>query len=203
VPKKFFAVIESSDQDLNSMSRAPTTDEFRGEIWEAIVHGAGGILYFPQKIGGGFQYDNTPPNLLAEMQTQNARIKSHGKILNLPWNPSSLKWTASSAQLEATWRDDGTNDYFFVLNESASALTDGAMTLTGVSAGVNWLEVIGENRVVPFVNGQVIDSFTPYQVHVYRANPSITPTSVPEPAALGLLAAAAGYFTSRRRRTRA
>ena len=44
VPKKYFAIIESSNQQLNASSRAPTTDEFRGEIWEAIVDGAGGII---------------------------------------------------------------------------------------------------------------------------------------------------------------
>jgi hypothetical protein len=200
VPKKYFAIIESSNQQLNSMSRAPTTEEFRGEIWEAIVHGAGGVIYFPQKIGGGFQYDNTPANLVNEMVAQNTRIKSFGRVLNKPYNPSSLGWTPSTSALEATWRDDGANDYFFVLNESNTIVDDGQMTLTGVAAGVNWLEVVGESRVVPLVDGKIVDDFTPYQVHVYRANPAITPTSVPEPAALGLLALAAASLTRHRRR---
>ena len=200
VPKRYFAIIESSNQQLNSLSRAPTTDEFRGEIWEAIVHGAGGVIYFPQKIGGGFQYDMTPANLVTEMVAQNARIKSFGRVLNKPYNPLSLGWTPSNASLEATWRDDGVNDYFFVLNESNALVDDGQMTLTGLAAGVNWLEVVGESRVVPFINGKIVDDFTPYQVHVYRANPAITPSSVPEPGTIGFLAVAAGCLLSRRGR---
>jgi hypothetical protein len=200
VPKKYFAVIESSNQQLNSMSRAPTTDEFRGEIWEAIVHGAGGILYFPQQIGGGFQYDATPANLVAEMQANNARIKSFGRVLNLAWNPSSLGWSTADAKLEATWRDDGSNEYFFVLNESNTLVDNGQMTLTGLSPSLQWAEVVGETRVVPIVGGKIVDDFTPYQVHVYRAAPGITPASVPEPGALGVLAAAGAYCMRRRRR---
>jgi Beta-galactosidase/PEP-CTERM motif len=200
VPKKFFAVIESSNQKLNSLSRAPTTDEFRGEIWEAIVHGAGGIVYFPQKIGGGFQYDDTPANLVIEMQNQNAKIKSFGRVLNLAYNPGSITWKPSTAQLEGTWRDDGANDYFFILNESPTLVDDGQMTITGVSAGVNWLEVVGENRVVQYLSGKIVDDFAPYQVHVYRANVNVTPASVPEPATLGMLAMIGTCFAARRRR---
>jgi hypothetical protein len=202
VPKRFFAVLESSNQKLNALSRAPTTDEFRGEIWEAIVHGAGGIVYFPQRIGGGFAYDDTPPNLVAEMQTQNARIKSLGRVLNLAYNPLTLSWTPSTIQLEGTWRDDGVNDYFFVLNESPSLVDDGQMTLTGVTPGTSWLEVVGESRVVQYLNGKIVDDFMPYQVHVYRADPTITPGSVPEPATTGLLTAIGTYLAARRRRRR-
>ena len=44
---------------INAGARAPTKDEFRGEVWSAIMHGANGIIYFPQVVptsgvGGSF-----------------------------------------------------------------------------------------------------------------------------------------------------
>src|SRR5260370_36486434 len=49
--KKEMAIIETSWQNngprVSADSRAPTADEFRGAVWDAIVHGAKGICYFP------------------------------------------------------------------------------------------------------------------------------------------------------------
>lgn len=191
--KKLFAVIESSFQNLSGTNgRAPTTDEFRGMIWEAIVHGATGILYFPQKINGGFQYDATPPNLVNEMIAQNQKIKSLGAVLNATWNPSGRTFGASDGDLEATWRLTGNGDYFFVLNQSEFPASGVTLNLGGVNAAYTTLEVVGENRTVSFVNGQVIDTFTPYAVHIYRAAPGIVPIAgeaVPEPGTFGFLMA--------------
>jgi len=79
--------------------RGPTASEMRGTIWHAIMHGANGIIYFPQvvpdkTIGGSFSYDGVPAdptnpriNLVAEMTTQNARIQSFGRVLNSTRGP--------------------------------------------------------------------------------------------------------------------
>lgn len=201
--KKLFAVIESSWQKLPGSvpGRAPTTDEFRGMIWEAIVHGATGILYFPQQIGGGFQYDATPANLVTEMTNQNARIKGLGAVLNSTWNPAGRTFTGSDPDLEATWRLTEQGDYFFVLNQSEFDANSATITLGGVSPSFATLEVVGENRTVPFVNGQVIDSFTPYAVHIYRASAETAGAAVPEPASVGIvLLGILGLATKRPRR---
>ncbi len=59
-------------------NRAPTADEFRGEVWDAIIHGVRGIFYFPW-YGG--QYDAISPAVVTEMTNQDATIAELGPIL--------------------------------------------------------------------------------------------------------------------------
>ena len=103
--KRSLAFIETSNQNLcdptNSYdgcaqsftSRAPTRAELRGEIWESIIHGATGIIYFPQDIGhfrgngtvmGSFNYDATTPENYQEMKIQNGILSWLGPILAAP-----------------------------------------------------------------------------------------------------------------------
>jgi hypothetical protein len=223
-PKKYFAIIEASNQHLKNgptiFSREPTPDEFRGSVWEAIVHGASGIGYFPQRVDGTFMYDNMSTTLEAEMKTQNARITtkdartnvSIGGILNLAFNPAGKGFsTPNDPDLEATWRVAPTGDYFAVLNQSSTpAGSNGLVSfnLAGVNPSYALLEVVGESvngfqRVVSINNGVVQDTFGAYGVHVYRAAPGIVAgVPVPEPASAGLLAGAAGALALRRPRRR-
>jgi len=142
VPKKYMAYIETSWQRLanSTVANTPTPDQFRGEVWSAIMHGANAIVYFPQvvpdqSIGGSFSYDGTPANVVAEMTTQDAKIQSYGRVLNAPYNPASRKLTASNTAVESTWRVMQEGDYFFVLNQSPNTLTNVTMNLTGLAQG--------------------------------------------------------------------
>lgn len=210
VPKRFFAYIETSWQKLNVGTRGPTKDEVRGTVWHAIMHGANGIIYFPQvvpnvTVGGGFSYDGTPDDVAAEMTTQDARIQSFGRVLNAAINPSSRSLTTSNTAIESTWRVMQEGDYFFVLNQSPNTLTNVPLNLTGLAANTTSLAVLGENRSEAFAGGAITDDFAPYQVHVYEAvtngavGGSPLPAPVPEPTGLGVIAIAVGGWGLRRR----
>jgi len=87
--KPWGVFIEASDQHLAETGRAPTPAEFRAEIWLSLIHGAKGVFYFPQSVGGrrppfGSRDDNTPPDIVAEMITQNALIKAEAANLMRP-----------------------------------------------------------------------------------------------------------------------
>src|SRR5205085_6412266 len=83
-----FAYIETSNQRLFAGTnpewgvRGPTPSEMRFEIWDALVHGAKGIMYFPQSFNG-FRFDATPVDLVAEMTKQNTIISSLAPVLNV------------------------------------------------------------------------------------------------------------------------
>ena len=124
-----FAIIESSDQ-LGSWtapgSPGPNAQQVRAETWDAIIHGAKGIIYFPQSLTPTFNYDNTPPDIAAEITTQNARITSIGQALVSQIDPPTLGFTGG-APLEATWRVFNGQKYYVVLNMSAQTLTNQTM----------------------------------------------------------------------------
>jgi hypothetical protein len=52
--KPQYVYIETSNQGLYGVpnERGPTADEVRGEVWDAIIHNARGIVYFPFTFSG-------------------------------------------------------------------------------------------------------------------------------------------------------
>jgi hypothetical protein len=163
--KRQFAVIEASDQELAPHAEYPgvTADQFRSEVFNAVISGATGIIYFPQRIGGGFLYDNMNSAVETEMKSVNARLSRIGNALMTQMNPSTAGITVSGA-LRATWRRYNGKTYFIVLNNSTSSVT-ATMTTRGVSASS--ASVDGESRSVAIKNGQITDAFKPMQAHVY------------------------------------
>jgi hypothetical protein len=167
------AVIEASLHDglpYNGQPLAPappTADQFRAEVWLAIIHGARGIIYFPHD-GCGYcsNPDAVPADVVTEMTTQNARITSLASVLQSQINPPTLGFRGP-APLEATWRQSGGGNYFIVLNMS-TASTSRTMTLFGFTPA-HPLTVVGESRSVGAAgSASFTDSFGPYGVHIYQ-----------------------------------
>ena len=163
--KREFAVIEASDQQLPGHPEYPgvTADQFRSEVFSAVISGATGIIYFPQRIGGGFLYDNMNASIEAEMKSVNARLARIGPALMSARDPSGVSITVGGS-LRATWRRYGGKTYFIVLNNSTSSVT-ATMTTKGLSAAS--ASVDGESRTVVIKSGAITDTFKPMQAHVY------------------------------------
>ena len=162
--KPQFAIIESGPQNGSWLPKGfpgPTATQFRAEVWDSVIHGAQGIIYFPQSLNPTFSYDNTPPDVAAEMTTQDARLTAIGAALVSPIDPPTLGFSAASP-LEATWRTYGGKSYFIVLNMSSQTLTNQAMTLRGTGAATT-ATVQGENRSVNISGGVMSDNFAPYK----------------------------------------
>jgi hypothetical protein len=145
----------------------PTPDQVRGEIWDAVIHGASGIVYFPQQIGNGFQFDATPANVANEMAVQDAKLQKYGAALLQGTNTGSVS-AAGSGSLEVATRVYNGHKYFFVLNLSANTVSGQAVNINGLSAN-STLSVDGENRTVTLNGTTMTDTFTPYAIHVYVA----------------------------------
>lgn len=163
--KRQFAVIEASDQQLPGHENYPgvTADQFRAEVFNAVISGATGIIYFPQRIGGGFLFNNMTPQVEAEMKSVDARLARIGPALMSQKDPAGASITVSG-NLRATWRHYGGKTYLVVLNNSATGAV-AKMDVHGVSA--TSASVDGEGRSVAIKNNQITDTFKPYEAHVY------------------------------------
>jgi hypothetical protein len=164
--KRQFAVIEASDQQLPGKEYGypgPTADQFRAEVFNAIISGATGIIYFPQRIGDGFLFDAMNSSVTAEMTKTNGRISRIGPALMTQRDPSGVSMDVDGA-LRVTWRKYNGKTYFVVLNNS-NATVSATMDVHGVSA--TSASVDGEGRSVAIRNGAIGDTFKPYEAHVY------------------------------------
>jgi hypothetical protein len=161
-----FAFIETSAQRLSwtpKTTRGVTTDEFRAEVWHAVIHGARGVVYFPQQIGEGFKYDATPPRVALEMAKQNKRLVELGAVLAGEQDPATFKAEVASP-LEVGWRVSGNKAYVIALNFSDDTAKARPIKVGDVAAraAVSW-----EERGVAVAAGTITDDFGPYEVHVY------------------------------------
>jgi len=163
--KRQFTVIEASDQNLPGHADYPgvTPDQFRAEVFNAVISGSTGIIYFPQKIGGGFLFDNMNPQVEAEMKSVDARLARIGPAIMSQKDPAGVSVDVSG-NLRATWRKYNGKTYLIVLNNSATGAV-AQMDVHGVSAAS--ASVDGEGRNVAIKGNVISDSFKPYEAHVY------------------------------------
>jgi hypothetical protein len=184
--KPQFAILESSDQELRwgpTDQRGPTVQEFRAQIWDSIVRGAQGIIYFPQSLEPSFKFDNTPPEIVEEMVRQHAFISSISGALVSPVDPPSIG-ASVGGPLEVTWRKHDGKYYCVVFNMSDRSLPGQKITLHNFG-GAGLASVKGEGRSETISGGVITDDFGAYGVHVYVVDAPKSPTGMalkrPEP----------------------
>ena len=160
-----FAYIEASDYDGDGVR--PTRAQLRGEIWDAIVHGARGIFYFVVDANRpSDRPDAVPPDLVREMKVQNKKITALAGVLQTPVNPSPVAVRADSP-IEYTWRRVGSETYVIALNRSPAPVSAASVELLGVDVPPA-VSVWNENRTVATSGNRFRDSFGAYELHVYR-----------------------------------
>jgi len=167
--KRQITIIEASDMEATGVPAnypGPTADQLRAEVWNAVISGSTGIVYFPQRIGGaGFLWENMIPAVEAEMKTTNARLTRIGDALMSQMNPTGITATTSTG-LRVTWRKYGGKTYLIALNNTNTTIAAGKITTTGVTANTT-ATVDSENRVIVVKAGVITDTFKPYESHVY------------------------------------
>ncbi|HUS26592.1 MAG TPA: DUF4082 domain-containing protein [Nevskiaceae bacterium] len=153
---------------------APTPDEFEQAVWNMVIHGANGMIYFAQNFYGSFVEDAflNDPAMRARVGAVDARLQSLAAVLNAP----TVKYAASASSnvsgvpIDTLVKQNAGHTY--VLTQASGSRTKiGSDSVTGtiwVNTTATTATVVDENRTVPIVNGQIQDSFDPYEVHIYR-----------------------------------
>jgi hypothetical protein len=114
--KPVFAFIECCNQRLTSAKNgaAPTASEMKAQAWICVIHGATGIVYFPLKIGGGFAWDATPPELVGPMTELNKQLVGYqnyflkGKRVKDPKAEAAVWTLPDGSTLSASAKFNGT-----------------------------------------------------------------------------------------------
>lgn len=154
-------------------SGKPTPVEVKAEVWMALVHGVTGICYFPHTMEpfdeAALLHDTEMIQAVTEI---NAQIKYLAPVLNsvTTTNYATVQTSLERVPIDImTKNHDGFNYIFAVPTKKYKSQTTSAIFT--VSSGTS-VEVIGENRTIDIVNGQFTDTFSPYQVHLYKIGTS-------------------------------
>ena len=157
---------------INNESRRPTPRQVRSEVWMALVHGAGGIIYFahefkPKFIEAGLLADEV---MAREVGAINRQIRELAPALNSPDVAAGavVASTEGKVPVDFVVKSHAGHTYLFSVAMRAGETT-ATFTLPGtVDARV---EVLGEGRTIEAVGGKWEDRFRDYQVHLYRISP--------------------------------
>jgi hypothetical protein len=164
--KPQFAFIEASDQGLpwNMDAPGPTVGQFRTEIWNAVIHGARGIIYFADQFKPKFSYNAMTAEIEAEMIAQDKVLKELGGVLLSKIDPRGYG-IELPAGMEGTVRVFKGKVYLIVLNMSSRHVGGARIKLSGVADGV--VEVYGEGRSVNISGGEIVEDFEGYTPRIY------------------------------------
>jgi hypothetical protein len=152
-------------------TQGPTPAQTKFEVWSAIIHGARGIDYFchifsPTFYEAGLLRDST---MSAAVSAINSQIKSLAAVLNVGTTVGNTVTSSagSSVPIDSVTLSYGGSTYIF-----AAAMRGSTTTATYRPAGITTgtATVLGESRTIPVSSGSFTDSFSGYDVHIYKIN---------------------------------
>lgn len=139
--KPRLAMIETSNQELYTTSRSPTPDELEAEVMHAMLHGAAGVIYFPQNPTH-WSFDATAPSVAQRMTEVNGRLAAWSSGAIAPpttqtAQPSSLPTPQPSGQPSALPTSQPASQP--TLADLIKALQDNTTAVQAVKAAVDKL----------------------------------------------------------------
>jgi hypothetical protein len=148
--------------------RRPTTAEVKEEVWMAIIHGAKGIDYFCHSFVTGATDESAmlhDPEMMAAISGINAQITALAAVLNSPTTTgyATVSTSNTSVPVDIMTKIKGGANYIFAIAMNGGDTSSTFSVTSGTKA-----EVLGEGRAIIITNGQFIDTFTPYAVHLYK-----------------------------------
>ena len=158
----------NKDLDVATNGRPPTAAEYRAMVYEALVHGANGIVSYAYTIPSDprrrpYSIGHDAPELWEGVKATNHELAWLGPVF-ANGKRTALPPAASGAVDMAEWTTP-TGKYLVAVNGSKSAALT-MFTVPGCEAAR--LDVLFENRTVGGSgNGSFADTFDPNQVHVY------------------------------------
>jgi hypothetical protein len=160
--KPVWACIECTH--IGNADKKPTPEQVKAEVWMALIHGAGGIIYFahqfaPRFVEAGLLEDAEMCQAVTQL---NRQIQELAPALTSPAPAEGATFSTKGVALLT--RRQGNATYVFAVGMT-NAPVKGTISLKGAAGAV---EVLGEQRQLTASATSWSDSFSPYQVHLYR-----------------------------------
>ncbi len=149
---------------INNPSARPSADQIRSEVWMSIIHGSMGIGYFVHEWQPSFKEDAIfrYPEIVGNVTLLNQQITGLAPVLNSP----TLKGKVTVASpVDTMVKSYNGHTYIFAINMGTSAINS-QFSLTDIQSGT--VTVLNESRSLTVSSGKFSDSFSGYEVHLYK-----------------------------------
>lgn len=184
--KPCFAFVSTS---AYAPTQTVTAAGFRADCWTAVINGVSGIHYFPQNISNpSFEFDNTPADILTEMENFHDNIATL-EALDVLFHDYAT--TGLRGRRLGLYRPSASSNNINLLNTAADPVSGTswkAATGTQMQGGFEGLEVeVGAETYFIVMNlcgvtmslsdtrwGLTSVSFPPYEVACYAASAPTT-----------------------------
>lgn len=148
----------------------PTPTQIRSEVWMALVHGAGGIVYFvhewkPAFSSRGLLKDTDTYHAVAEI---NRQVQELAPVLNSTELPGWGSVLAENPNVAVTTRALKQKDTVYLLAISTSPESSKIRLLIDPGLSAKRAEALWENRHIEIHEGAFEDHFAGYEPHIYR-----------------------------------
>ncbi|WP_396020071.1 hypothetical protein [Arthrobacter sp. ISL-85] len=157
-------------QPFDASTEAVTGPQIRAAVWNSIIHGARGIVYFNHSFGGGCRSfhvlrEGCAQQTRAEVTALNRQLAELAPVLNAPFLDNAVIHNETVQSAVKVY--DGS---LFILTSSARAASqDAVFELPCLANGGGNVTVLGENRSLNMEKGTFQDSFpNGNAVHLYR-----------------------------------
>ena len=148
----------------------PTPAQVRSEVWQALIAGARGLIFFAHQFKPVFREAALldDPEMTAAVTVMNHQIAALAPALNSPALPdaATVRSANASVPVALTVRRQGGALYAFAA-ASREGATEATVTVRNL-ASAQTVEVIGENRTLTARDGVFADQFSAWTVHLYR-----------------------------------
>ena len=172
--KPVFAVLQGFSWEMlkpeeerdSAMVLYPTYDESRFMAYNAIVHGANGILIW------GTNYTPQPSNFMnnlysvtRELQVMQEILASKSTMNTVDMEYHELGFSVDSG-IEFIIKEVNGSTYLISVNSDKNPVK---VTFSGLN-NFKTVEVLKENRTLAISNGRLTDDFKPFDIHIYKIN---------------------------------
>jgi len=153
-------------------------------VWNMIVHGATGIIYFCHDFSRGQNPDGSfttgliedgvfaEPGMPDAMKALHEKINQYGQVLMSPDIQGATQVNDGEVSVTLLTKIHNGNRFIFAMGDGNAGYREGQTVNATIeiaeapSGSVNVI-VDGENRSLVMINGVFEDVFDPYELHVY------------------------------------
>ena len=161
----------------------PSPAEERCMTYQALIHGANGLVYYTYNDGKFDVLEH--PELWAEMKKLVAEVKALSPVLLGPANGGVRFRAGEDDMIHGLAARDGGSLYLITVNAEDEDAGQVELSVKGLPAH-GTAEVLFEERSVDVVGGKISDNFGPCASHVYKVSAGVAATCVEGPSRHGM-----------------